>query len=295
MLPEDDADPRQRVGVRRRPRAMRNARIRAMSTPQVAPGRVVWIASYPKSGNTWVRFMTGNLLFGRQESAASLNALIPDVHEMGPVADRELPAPLLKTHFAFSAALPHAPRTAAAIYVVRDPADVLVSNYFYSQRSQRGTGAAPGDFDRYVDSFIEHRGDPRWTQLGMGSWEDNVRSWIARTEFPVLRLRYEDLIDDPAAGCRAIARLLRPDSAQHEILTAVDNASFERMRQIERADILAQRVGIFYKPYLQPAFDAGIRFMRRGVVGDGRARLSEAQRGRLRSAFSGLLEELGYA
>jgi hypothetical protein len=35
--------------------------------------------------------------------------------------------------------------------------------------------------------------------------------------------------------------------------------------------------------------------MRRGVVGDGRARLSEAQRGRLRSAFSGLLEELGYA
>jgi hypothetical protein len=265
------------------------------SPPAAVSDRITWIASYPKSGNTWVRFMACNLLFGRQESAESLAALIPDVHELGEHAGAPLPAALLKTHFPFSPVLPHGPNTAAALYVVRHPADVLVSNYFYSQRSQRMAESSSADFDRYVDTFIEHRGDPRWIQLGMGSWEENVRSWLEPgTEFPVVRLRYEDLIEDPATGCRAIARLLRPGSAEHEISNAVENSSFERMREIERADVRAQRVGIFYKPYLQASFDAGMRFMRRGMVGDGRARLSGAQRERLNGVFGPLLDHLGY-
>src|SRR5271166_938951 len=92
---------------------------------------IIWIASYPKSGNTWVRFLACNLLFGRQVSAAALNALVPDLHEMQAATD---PAPrgLLKTHFAYSPDLPCARYTAAAIYVVRNPADVLASNFFYS-------------------------------------------------------------------------------------------------------------------------------------------------------------------
>jgi len=283
MLPNDDAQSRV---------PGRADSIAGMSAPSSVPDQVTWIASYPKSGNTWVRFLTCNLLFGRQESAASLATLVPDVHETG--AGERPTAPLLKTHFAFSPMLPHARQTAAAIYVVRHPADVLVSNYFYSQRSQGSGAGSPADFARYVDSFTEHRGDPRWIELGMGSWADNVRSWLA-ADFPVVRLRYEDLVEDPATGCRAIARLVRPGSAPHEILSAVENSSFERMRQIERADIRARRVGIFYKPYLQPSFDAGIRFMRRGVVGDGRARLSAAQRDRLNAAFGTLLQDLGYS
>jgi hypothetical protein len=66
------------------------------------------------------------------------------------------------------------------------------------------------------------------------------------------------------------------------------------MREIECADIRNQRVGIFYKPYLQQSIDAGSRFMRRGVVGDGPGRLNRDQRARLRSAFGSLLQELGY-
>src|SRR5882757_11182682 len=43
---------------------------------------VVWIASYPKSGNTWLRFLICNLAFGPVESAAQLNQLAPDLHEL---------------------------------------------------------------------------------------------------------------------------------------------------------------------------------------------------------------------
>ena len=257
------------------------------------PRNVVWIASYPKSGNTWVRFLACNLLYGRQDSAAALAVLVPDVHESAPAIADSTAAMLVKTHYAFCAGMPLRERTAAAIYVVRDPADVLVSNFHYIQRSTAIAGAA---FDDYVDSFIRHRGDPRWSQLGMGSWEENVRSWLApRQTFPVLRLRYEDLTADPESACRAMARLLGLDRSASQVHEAVLNSSFQRMREVEEADIREQRLGIFYKPYLQHAVDSGMRFMRSGVVGDGAARLDRAQRARLRSEFRPVLAQLGYA
>jgi len=253
---------------------------------------VVWIASYPKSGNTWARFLACNLLHGIQESAAALNELAPDVHEP---ADATPPAELLKTHFALSDSLPYLDRTRAAIYVVRDPADVLASNFFYSRRSTGSADASPAALDAYVEEFIEHRGDPRWVERGMGSWELNVRSWRSAAGFPVLCLRYEDMIADPLSAGRAIASLLRPQATDSEVRAAVRNSTFERMREIERADIRAQRIGIFYKPYLRDSIARGNRFMRRGIVGDGDARLSADQRIRLRRVFAPLLHELGYA
>ncbi len=257
---------------------------------------VTWIAAYPKSGNTWMRFMVCNLLFGRQESAAALATLVPDIHEGPPVTECPKQGAVLKTHFPYSGRLAFADRTAAAIYIIRHPADVLVSNFFYSQRSAGNTDPSTADFDQYVEMFLEHRGDKRWIELGMGSWEQNVRSWLkGGLPFPVVRIRYEDMIDDPQGACRSMARLLRPESSAADIEGAVRNSSFSRMRDIERADIRAKRIGIFYKPYLQASIDSGNRFMRRGLAGDGVARLNPQQRARMRDAFGALLQEMGYA
>lgn len=255
---------------------------------------IVWLASYPKSGNTWVRFMACNLLYGRQESASSVSALIPDIHELGPNAGNFSRAGLMKTHFVHSPHLPLMERTAGVIYVVRQPADVLVSNFHYAQRSAALAGSNES-FDQYVDTFIAERGDPRWRGLGMGSWEENVRSWLRKQQgFPVMAIKYEELSRDPEGVCRALAQLLRPNSTPAEICAAADNSSFQRMREIEDSDIRNRRVGIFYKPYLQDSIDAGRRFMRQGSVGGGTVELSAEQRARLTAAFAPLLEELGY-
>ncbi len=147
-----------------------------MSDP---PRNIVWIASYPKSGNTWVRFLACNLLYGPQESASSLNHLVPDIHELGEHLPRLTSGGgVLKTHFVCSPNLPLLNRTAGAIYVVREPGDVLTSNYHYSRRSSGEADDSQKDFDRYFDSFVRNRGDVRWTGLGMGSWEQNVLSWL---------------------------------------------------------------------------------------------------------------------
>jgi hypothetical protein len=257
--------------------------------------RIVWIASYPKSGNTWLRFLACNLVFGAVNSAEALHRFAPDLHELDPAFQPPEQFLMMKTHFTYSPALRYSKHSAAAIYVVRDPADVMLSNFHYGMRSGGMSDDAAAQFERYVDAFIEARGDPRWVKLGMGSWEDNVRSWLRpRQAFPVLRLRYEDLLTDGLAAAAQLCRCLGITRSAEQQRMALDAASFERMREIEEADIRARRVGIFYKPYLQQPIDAGLRFMRSGASGAGDRALSDVQRGRFNEAFGQMRQELGY-
>ena len=256
---------------------------------------VIWIASYPKSGNTWLRFLAANLVFGPQESAAALGRLVPDLHEMGNALLPPAQPTLIKTHFPCTPRLPLIDATSTAIYIVRHPADVMVSNFHYARRSGTLAGDSSDAWARYVDDFIAHRGDPRWRQLGMGSWEENVVSWFRDgLPFPVARVRYEDLLADPYIAARGLAALLRPDATADEVECAVAGSSFRRMREIEEADIRERRVGIFYKPYLQGAIDEGARFMRSGRAGAADTLLTDAQRTRFSEAFGPLLQALGY-
>ena len=263
--------------------------------PSGAKRTVTWLASYPKSGNTWLRFLAANLVFGPQDSAAALGRLVPDLHEMGgPLAPPPHPM-LIKTHFPCTPRLPLFDVTNGAIYIVRHPADVMVSSFFYARRSGTVAQDATEAWPRYVEDFITHRGDPRWSRLGMGSWEQNVVSWFRDDlPFPVARVRYEDLLANPGAAAHGLAALLRPGATPAEIENAAAGASFKRMREIEESDIRSQRVGIFYKPYLQPAIASGVRFMRGGRAGDASEMLTEAQRERFNEAFGPLMRALGY-
>ena len=256
---------------------------------------VYWIASYPKSGNTWLRFLACNLVFGTVESAESLNRMAPDLHELSP-AFVPPPQPLLmKAHYRFSPDLRFADRTVAAAYVLRDPADVMISNFYYRARSGTAIANEAAQLAQYVDAFIAAGGDPRWIKLGMGTWEQNVRSWTDPSHgFPVLRIRYEDVLNDgPATGAR-LCQWLGISRTPTQVAAALANCSFGRMRQIEEADIAARRVGVFYKPYLQGPIESGMRFMRSGSSGSAASALSDAQWRRFNAVFGDLRAEFGY-
>jgi aryl sulfotransferase len=258
--------------------------------------KIVWIASYPKSGNTWVRFLICNLVFGPVDSAATLNRLAPDIHELAAVAAPPSSPGFMKTHFPYSAALPLAMHTAGAIYIMRDPADVMLSNYHYGKRSGAAVEDDVSAFDRYIDTFVAARGDPRWLKMGMGSWDENVRSWLrAEHRFPVLRIRYEDLVSDGSKVAGLLCRALGIAPTAERMAQAVAAASFESLRRIEEADINARRVGIFYKPYLQGPIGAGLRFMRSGRSGEAMRTLSPDQWRRFNGVFGTMRREFGYS
>jgi Sulfotransferase domain len=254
---------------------------------------IVWIASYPKSGNTWLRFLICNLVFGPTDSAESLQTLAPDLHELASLPPPTGQMVLLKTHFP-SLRLPVA-RTVAALYIVRHPLDVMLSNFHYAQRSGRPGFNTPDALDRYIDSYIAAGGDSRWSALGMGTWQENVTSWVAaQSPFPIFWLRYEDLQKDAEAMAHSLCRFLGIERGPGEIADAVRGASFERMSQIEEADIRARRVGIFYKPYLDAPIRDGLRFMRAGKGGDAGLSLRPEQLIRFRGVFGSLGLKLGY-
>jgi hypothetical protein len=99
-----------------------------------APGRNlrvfpddIFIVSHPKSGNTWTRFLVANLVYPeRNPDFANINDLIPDPEDM---AKRDLERAsrprILKSRQYFD------PRYPKLIYVVRDPRDVVVSEYYF--------------------------------------------------------------------------------------------------------------------------------------------------------------------
>jgi hypothetical protein len=112
--------------------------------------------------------------------------------------------------------------------------------------------------------------------------------------FPVLLLRYEDLLTDGAQAARRICNFLGLQRTTEEIATAVTGSSFERMRAIEEMDIRNRSVGVFYKPYLQGSINAGLRFMRSGKSGQGQAQLSPYSRRALQTAFGPIMNAVGY-
>ena len=138
---------------------------------------VVWVASFPKSGNTWLRFLLARLLFGPLDSSAELDRRIPDVHSSTP--NRTPPSHrghvFVKTHWMFDVAPMRRWRTAAAIYILRDPRDMFVSLMRYTKAT------TPSDRDRLLVSFVECGGSmPLFLQFGFGSWTQHVESWLGR-------------------------------------------------------------------------------------------------------------------
>lgn len=254
---------------------------------------ITWIASYPKSGNTWARFLAANLLFGRVESAADLNRLVPDIHETDERALPPTQPTLIKTHLAFSPGMRWARHTAAAIYVARNPVDTMGSNFHYARR----TGELRGDnpIDQFAAAFMANQGLVKWKRRGFGSWTEHVDSWLSREkDFPLLVLRYEEMLADATGAAKKICQFLKLSKSDTEIEQAAANSSFDAMRRIEESDIQQKRVGIFYKPYLRAQIESGLRFMRSGQSGQVIKELSPELRKRFIETFGPMMERLGY-
>jgi hypothetical protein len=185
----------------------------------------VFLTSYPRSGNTWTRFLVGNLVH-QEEAVTFLNVerLVPDMYKHSDRTLRNLPRPrIMKSHECFD------PRYKRIIYVVRDPRDVAVSNYHWEMK-QRSMG------DSYpIETFVARWMDGvYWGRLG--NWSDHVTSWLSTRHGKegFLLLRYEDMLADPAREMGKVAVLLGIDPAPERLARAADLSSADRMRKLEK-------------------------------------------------------------
>jgi len=264
--------------------------------------KIVWIASYPKSGNTWLRFLLAGLLLRKIESSAQVARQIPDIHDG--IAGAHLfgkQTTLIKTHWKFWTGLPLREDTIGVLYLLRHPVDVLESNQNYAlQRSGNLRREATPDevaklANRIVEEYIAAGGYPRFREFGIGSWEEHVRSWtFSGIAFPRLLVKYEDLQADPASTLEKICRFLQLKRSDEQIRQAATGASKEAMRRLEDAEIEGHINGMFYQSRNEPGLAAGHRFVGRSSSGDSLFKLTEDQRRRARERFLPLMREFGY-
>ena len=279
---------------------------------------IIWLASYPRSGNTWMRaFLHSLAAVMRDPSAEEIDinrieegsvvenaaALFPRFINK-PVAlasQAEIAAArpwvqaalvesagrtiYVKTHNAraldHGAPLINMGVSLGAIYLVRNPLDVVIS---YAHLN--GT-----DIDTMIDLMaLSGFGVGRSTVNGLdrvhvviGSWSENVASWTQPPHPAVLVVRYEDLLDNPEAGFVRITRHLQLKPTRAQLRRAIELSRFDRLRGLEDRDGFAERP--------QRSDDA---FFREGRAGQWRDKLTEEQVARIVATHGPLMKRFGY-
>ena len=235
-----------------------------------------FLVSYPKSGNTWARFLLANLIYRHEKiSFANIERRIPDVYKDTQKELRRVPRPrILKSHEYFD------PRYKKVIYIVRDPRDVVISYYHFHLKK----GIIPDGYplDRYVTRFVAGDVD------AYGSWRENVASWLA-TRYGTgsfLLLRYEDMLEQTAGELDKMATFLGIDRSGEEISEAVSLSTADRMGELERNE---SDVWVNTKKSRKD-----IPFVRNATSGQWSSVLSETMVTEIESAWGDLMRHLGY-
>ena len=182
-----------------------------------------YIASFPRSGNTWVRFLLANVLYGGTDliTFQKLGEIIPDRHrEIGRKFISEpnslfnsLPVQSVKIHERYS------PNFHNIIYVVRDGRDTLTS-YYYWLNARRKEHISLSD-------IIRGKAD-------RGLWSKHILEWVKGDCHKKMTIRYEDLLDNTEKELRRIVSFIDFNIELPELCRAVRLSSFKRLQEIEK-------------------------------------------------------------
>ncbi|GAB4363035.1 MAG: sulfotransferase domain-containing protein [Kiloniellaceae bacterium] len=273
------------------------------------PG-ILWLASYPKSGNTWMRSFLANLILDEAEPLAlkRISEVCPSepaeiwFRPLSPRPPSELaPAEIaalrvraqeravslnknvipMKTHSYLGEDCGHPifsmKATFGAVYIIRDPRDVVIS--------------AADHFGLTLDAMIDKLADPLATCAAMpgtivhelqSSWSNHVESWTKWNHPGIFTVRYEDLLADPLDQFGRVARHFGIATDKARIEKAIGFSSFKQLQKLEAEQGFAERS-------LHSE-----RFFRSGRSGGWRDTLTPEQVKRIESDHAVQMKRFGY-
>jgi len=249
----------------------------------------IWIASFPKSGSTWLRFILAHLLFDPKGDNSVIREMVPNIHDWrGNLKYDWQGAFPVKTHLA-QHNLPVRMHSRAAIYIYRNPLDVIDSTLSYMNPK-----TDPEREDLISQFCMNGAVEPWGKTLAYGSWEENLESWTAGSlGFPVLSLRYEDMLDSTQENIRRIADFLSVDVTDDKIDHVIRETSFDQMKKEEALEISTGASGVFTDERTLKKEE--FRFMRSGKGGTYRENLRADEIDRLMERFRPTMETVGYS
>jgi len=274
---------------------------------------ILFIPSYPRSGNTFTRILLCNYVAAGDEDfdldhlqdaipADTSEFLWQGVPDYGTqevsarnnrrfrrqvVADyrrRQSAFPLraLKTHTAnlpaFGAPAFDIEPQDRIIHLVRNPLDVVLSDADFNDHDIDRSIALMGNSGTCVG------GDTLGSIEVRGSWRENVSSWLDTDACPNLLVRYEDLRADTGAVLRQMIAFIGLPLDDNRLSLAVERSSFSRLQRQEQEKGFAEA----------PAKTRSGRFFREGRSGQWQTALSRDQARRLADQCGDVMQRLGY-
>ena len=265
---------------------------------------IIWIASYPKSGNTWVRlflksyfsFKDDNYIskgfpieshFGQLKiDYTNFEEIIKNWEVMQSYINLKTQTNYLKTHNALCTInnfkFTDKNNTLGAIYLVRDPRDVIVS---YAHHLGQAHGEVlKGMLDTSNGEFGK-TGGKEYRRSIMGRWSDNYNSWKLFKDRNVLIVKYEDLVKNRESEFLRILNYLNKIDGikvdKEKLNRSIDEASFDKLSKREK------------ECGFKEASEHGV-FFRKGIVGDWKNNLDDTIVRTLEKEFETEMKELNY-
>jgi hypothetical protein len=236
------------------------------------------VVSYPRSGNTWTRFLVANLLHPSEEvTFANIETLIPDTSSISSRTLKRIPRPrVIKSHEYFDHRYPK------VIYIVRDPRDVALSYYDFQRKYRQIPDGYP--LENYVDDFVKGK----LISASWGTWGENVASWLSTRGHTdkFLLLRFEDMLQGTGRELTRIAQFLEVSTTAEMLQGAITNSSSGHMQQLEKEQ---QDQWIATKKHRKD-----IPFVRVAKAGGWRTNLPERSVQLIETAWGDLMTSLGY-
>ncbi len=273
-------------------------------------GGIVWLASYPKSGNTWTRAFLHEYIHGSEKENYNINEMNvlsisdnglvwyeevlkkpvkectheeiakarPLVHQL--IHDKTDGFIFLKTHNAFvvNQGIPlHTPSlTAGGVYIVRNPLDVVSSfaDHMGLTVDEAITAMAkPGNASDTSEKAV--------FQI-MGSWSEHVYSWTKRPNPSLFFMRYEDMLNEPKAVFGDLVQFLHLPLEPDRLADAISRTSFDNLRKMETEKGFKER-----SPHSE-------RFFREGKAGQWKFELTLNQVKRIIHDHGEQMDRFGY-
>jgi aryl sulfotransferase len=274
--------------------------------------RIVWLASYPGSGNTWMRVFLTNAL-ADADRPADINALTvrwhaasrstfdayagvraselrdDEIDELRPAVYEALAAEhqspwFVKIHDAFSYTRSGQPlvssrATKGAIYILRNPLDVAIS--WAHNRDLRIDHAIDLMNDDECTLAVAPEGILPQVRQRLGSWSAHACSWVD-APLPLHVVRYEDMQTDPVVAFGGAVAFAGLQVTPERLERAIEFSAFAELRQQEEAAGFRGRSR------------RSLRFFRRGQVGAWRDELTCDQVERIVAAHGAVMRRFGY-
>ena len=275
---------------------------------------IVWLASYPKSGNTWMWLFIKSY-FNPPKKKFSLNYHKDDPIMLEPFPDERMFDKLkinyenffdlsknwvnlqslinlnnktnyLKTHNAMCTINNHKftniQNTLGAIYIVRDPRDVLISYSSYMEKSMDETLKFMLNKETYEVGEFKKK---IYNKTLLGSWSDHYNSWKNYKSREIIIIKYEDMVNSASSTFLKVltylSKIIKINVDHTKMDKAIEETSFKNLKSLE--------INEGFKTNLSKN-----KFFRKGVVGDWREKLNKEQVEKIEKAFESEMIELGY-